>query len=341
MSDLHKAYLGLSGRDFELELAAIPRSSIDQVDARGRTLLSWASQRGDENTVSRLLAAGANPDKACIDGMTALHQSLYATSTDCMRCLLAAKADIEAKNIVGRTSLQLSAKIISGPQFSKVLVAHGASLETTDMYGWGALHYASHRNHHEQVSHLLQEGVNINAQTYAGKTALLLALAQNCHSVLGILFGHPGLDSSLVDTDGRGLMFHAALFGDLGTLEMLENACIYDVDIETLDIHGSSSMWAAQWRRDLNADWAKKFVQLPDEDPVLWFKTFLRLYDGIRKRQEWSSQSSIHNVLSGTESSDDDNNLENWDDTSEVESDEDDSDQDEWEDAPEAVAPDL
>ena len=39
-SDLHNAYLDISGLDFDLAVPSTPRQSIDDPDARRRTVLS-------------------------------------------------------------------------------------------------------------------------------------------------------------------------------------------------------------------------------------------------------------------------------------------------------------
>lgn len=150
--DLHKAYLDLSGRTFDEVLARTPRSVINQVDANGRTVLSWASERGDHYTVARLLPLGADPDVPDCEGKSPLHRSLHARSVNCMRLLLDAKADIEAKDHLSWTPLMLSAWKRDSC-FMKLLLFHGANVHASDQNGSTPLHLAVKNGRVENVGY--------------------------------------------------------------------------------------------------------------------------------------------------------------------------------------------
>ena len=96
--DLHKAYFGVSGVTFDTLLWSISKANIDQMDETGRTSLSWVCQTGDDKSAAQLLACGAKPDTSDLRGRTSLHWSTYASSMACLRLLLAAKADVNAKD---------------------------------------------------------------------------------------------------------------------------------------------------------------------------------------------------------------------------------------------------
>jgi len=87
----------MSGRSFVDVLSAVSRSAIDQTDANGRTTLSWATMRGDDQMVAQLLCFSADPNRPDGKGYTSLHYSLYPYTTVCLQQLLGAKADVEAK----------------------------------------------------------------------------------------------------------------------------------------------------------------------------------------------------------------------------------------------------
>lgn len=57
-TQLHKAYLGLSAEKFNRELCEAHVSDIDETNESGRTLPSWAAQRGDIETIEMLLSLG-------------------------------------------------------------------------------------------------------------------------------------------------------------------------------------------------------------------------------------------------------------------------------------------
>ena len=104
--ELHKAYLGVSGKTFESVLLSTPRSSIDEADALGRTVLSWVAQRGDRDTMGQLLCCGADPNKTDASAESPLHWSVYAEDETCLQLLLRAKADVDMRDVCGRTTLQ-------------------------------------------------------------------------------------------------------------------------------------------------------------------------------------------------------------------------------------------
>ena len=97
-SEVQKADLGISGVTYDTALAATARSEIDQADRMGRTTFCWASQRGDEATVAQPLACGADPNRTDLSGMKPVHWASTDSSEQCMRLLLASKADLEAKD---------------------------------------------------------------------------------------------------------------------------------------------------------------------------------------------------------------------------------------------------
>ena len=131
---LHKAYLGIAGVTFDMALASAQRPDVDEKDATGRTTLSWACQRGDPLTVSRLLKCGANPNMSDLRGRTPLHWATQSSSIESMSFLLAAKADMGLHDRDGRTPLALcSIMCISAPL---VTVASGKVRLYKDFIGW-------------------------------------------------------------------------------------------------------------------------------------------------------------------------------------------------------------
>ena len=130
-SDLHKAYFNLFETTFDNVLFAATRAAIDQVDATGRTVLSWATWRGDRQTVTRMLYLGANPDIADVEGQTSLHWACYAGDRFCTRQLLQAKASTVAKDHWGRTPSMVAA-INLKLTCLRLLLAHGSDVDASD-----------------------------------------------------------------------------------------------------------------------------------------------------------------------------------------------------------------
>jgi uncharacterized protein len=79
------------------------------VDANGRTALITASYVGDVTTVSRLLAANADPNAADLPyGFTPLLNATLKKHTEVVRLLLAGGADVELRAKDGRSALEIA-----------------------------------------------------------------------------------------------------------------------------------------------------------------------------------------------------------------------------------------
>ena len=285
--ELHKAYLDLSGRTFDEVLAKTPRSMIDQADVDGRTVLSWASERGDHYTVARLLPLGADPDVPDNEGKSPLHRSLYAKSVNCMRLLLDAKAKIEAKDYLNWTPLMLSAWKRKS-SFMKLLLRRGANIHASDRNGSTPLHLAVKNDRVENVEHLLQTGADINAETSDGMTVLGTAIAFNSHKTLGLLLEASGLYRFKMPTKTPEVIILGAVNGDKETLMMLHEANVLRLDSEddTDSFCIKKALSIAETRRDDNENLRQRMFAMTDDDPGAWFDTFKVLYDGMTDKHD-------------------------------------------------------
>lgn len=86
-SPLHEAVLDLHNRRLEDVAGALTTTVVDAIDYDGRTPLSWASSRGDSQAVGKLLALGADCNRADEQNNTPL---IYASSVskECVDLLL-------------------------------------------------------------------------------------------------------------------------------------------------------------------------------------------------------------------------------------------------------------
>ena len=278
-SDLQKAYLGLSGVAYHTALSATPRSAIDEVDATGRTILSWASQKGDDTAVAELLACGADPNIIDSSRMSCLHYAVLGFSENCVRLLLASKAELEVKDSSGRTPLKYAAaRSLEGV---KVLLEFGADMETQDCYGWTPIHLASSFDKDEIVRHLMHAGADMFARTSFGNTVLELAICRNAHSTLRVLLEISAQPTVNVPSDVD--LKEAAWYADQETLEILHSAVLRgfhlrgrvddELDTDLLEI--------AESRRDYNQRWSEKSLSPLDPDPLAWFHSFEKLLQAI------------------------------------------------------------
>ena len=323
---LLSAYLGVSGRTFGSVLAQMPRSSIDLVDASGRTTLSWAAGKGDRDAMKELLRCGADPSHADKDGWTPLHWSAYAQNHECVRLLLAAKADINAKDRHGNTafSIALYNTEIDNPDLVEILISHGADIESINEDGWTPLHLAAWRNNAKCLSLLLRKGADINAKDSYGNNTLKIAIIFNCHQAVKTLLDHGGSDYDIKDVFGQTWLHLAALYGDLDMIEILRSANLSEVDLAAIDIIGRSALDCAEWRYKCNEEWSNWKCGAMDEDPLRCLSAFKALWDDIVERQD--------SAYGGGDSED-----EEWEDEEQEDEEQEDEEQEDWQDAPEVT----
>lgn len=286
--ELLNAYLDLSVRTFDNVLSQTPRPAIDLVDVSGKTTLSWAARRGDYEAVKRILGCGADPDHADMFGMTPLHWSMWADDEECMKLLLAAKANVDAKDCGGFTALSLAVMLYDDTGLTEMLLSYNSDIESMDTHGERPLHHRVINNKPKNLSLLLQRGVNINAASSRGDTALTYGIIYNSHEAVGIMLEQTTLEYGGKGYWGRTLLHWAASYADLDMITLLQSGELSQIDTMAVDIDGYIAVDAAVWRRDCNEKWSHWALMAPDEDPLEWFAGFEALLDGILERQERS-----------------------------------------------------
>ncbi|KAK4695812.1 hypothetical protein P7C71_g2005, partial [Lecanoromycetidae sp. Uapishka_2] len=250
-------------------------SEIDATDAMGRTLLSWAASQGDLGVVEELLLRGANPDlRAISNGWTPVHWATWSGDSHCVQMLIAAKADIHARDREGTTPF-CRAATAHLPNIMRVLLAAGADVGSHDTEGNTALHTAAFWGRIENTAFLLQSGANVNACTKLGTTAIDLAVQENRHEVVELL-----ISRCCVMISSNHLLTVAWQFADLESLRILASGRIDKVDLEATFVGDPAIEWA-EWRRDFNTAWTRSSFQPPDEDPVKWYATFMEFVNSI------------------------------------------------------------
>ena len=124
------------------------------------------------DAVSRMLAAGLDPNQLDPNGQPALIAALQAESPKAAKVLMEAKGvDIDVLNHAGETPLMMAA-LKSLPALAADLVAHGASVNKK---GWSPLHYAATGGNADIVNLLLSKGANLEARSPNGSTPLMMA----------------------------------------------------------------------------------------------------------------------------------------------------------------------
>lgn len=102
-----------------------------------------------------------------------LHQAVRTGNKKAVLDLLAAGADVNARNATGGTALHMAA--IGEPEILLLLLQCGAKIDALDQWGNSALHVAAGIGDKACVQHLLTHGANCRLQNSAGETAALCA----------------------------------------------------------------------------------------------------------------------------------------------------------------------
>lgn len=103
------------------------------------TPLHVAVARGNEALVEFLLASGADLNRRCMFGCTALHDGQQRAGVAAR--LLRYGAQVDARDDLGQTPLMLACDFNNIP-LVRLLIAHEASLEIKSQSGWTAVDYA-------------------------------------------------------------------------------------------------------------------------------------------------------------------------------------------------------
>ena len=184
-----------------------------EADHAGDPCLILAAYHGHIETVRTLLCmpeVGIDNPGAC--GFTALHHAARQGHADVLQALLDAGADIEAKNVEGRSAL-LVASIAGEAKSVKLLVEAGAGVCVTENNGLTCLTIASHFGHTETVRYLVGlKEVDVNHAANSGCTALHLAAYQRLPDVVKLLLEH-GADKSLCNEGEETALDNAAAGG--------------------------------------------------------------------------------------------------------------------------------
>ena len=289
-SQLQRAYFGLSGVSYRIALSGTSRSAINEVDATGRTVLSWASQKGDDTTVAELLTCGADPNITDYSGVSSLHNAVLGFNENCVRLLLASKAELEVKDSDGRTPLALAATHSSG--VFNVLLEFGADMETQDHDWRRPIHIAVKYDKVQHVRHLRHAGADMFARNSSGLTVLDYAIYYNVHSSLRVLLEASARPTTNVPSDVHSS--YPALYADQKTLEILHSAVLrgFHLKVEMEDKMDIDVVAIAEWRRDKNQDWSERALKRLDADPLAWFHSFELLLQAINRSQSRISEVS-------------------------------------------------
>ncbi|MGA0614359.1 ankyrin repeat domain-containing protein [Paracoccus sp. KR1-242] len=190
------------------------------VSATGKTMngtrLHQAAGQNDAAAITRLLAAGAEIEARDRNGATPLLVATHANAVEAARVLVQAGADVNAEDLI-QDSPYLYAGARGHLEILKLTLAHGADLKSTNRFGGTALIPACERGHVETVRTLIEAGVDVDHVNNLAWTALLEAIILGDggprHQQIVDLLVKAGADVNLADGNGVTPLGHARAAG--------------------------------------------------------------------------------------------------------------------------------
>lgn len=134
---------------------------LEKKDSLGETPVLYAATNGYENTLARLIAAGAQVNVTNEKGLTPLMKATGRRGLKNVRQLLAAGADVNASSHLGKTAL-MYAVTSDNKKIMDELIAAGADVNAVDHDGFSPLVHAFYGLREHLADDLLDYGADIN-----------------------------------------------------------------------------------------------------------------------------------------------------------------------------------
>jgi ankyrin repeat protein len=195
-----------------------------------------------EQAFQRILAEICHVvSKEVTGGLTALMLAACDGRGDCIRALLDARAEVDAKDNYGRTALMCAARngrVACG----RALLAAGTQVEAKDNEGWTALMHAAYDGRADCIRALLDARAKVDAKDNYGRTALMCAARNGRVACVRALLA-AGTQVEAKDSEGWTALMNAAYDGRADCIRALLDA---RAKIDAKDNDGRTAlMWAA------------------------------------------------------------------------------------------------
>jgi ankyrin repeat protein len=228
----------------------ISNESINVLSHDGKSALRLAALNSHLDVVTLLVENGANINYIDADGRTTVYCVACGAANDLnivntLQHLVKLGADLEIKDLEGRTALHVSAwqGMVS---VVEALIELGANIDAVDNEGRTPVMMAAWNGHAEVVSILVEAGCDVNhVSSSQGATPLLIAAQQGHIDACSVLLS-AGSDASHVDFYGRNAQDVANNCGHRDIVILLDSRVINSGEhCPTLSSHASTAETAA------------------------------------------------------------------------------------------------
>jgi ankyrin repeat protein len=196
--------------------------SVDEVKAKGITLLHCAVSLGMIEVVKQLISTGAKVNAKDDEGWTPLHiAARYQPNVDILKYLVLQGANIKAKKKHGIIPLHLAA-YKGNVEITEFLISQGTDIDVKDTNDWTPLLWAVAGESIETVKFLVSLGVDIRAKDKDGNTPLHLAAYENKNAEIVKYLISIGASITVKDKRGRTPLAIARKEKNTAVVECLE-----------------------------------------------------------------------------------------------------------------------
>lgn len=212
-------------------------------DSGGPTPLWLAASQGHSAVVAALLEDGSADPSAprLVDGITPLMAAAAGGHADTVRRLIAAGADVHARDKDGVTALLNVAESGDVPTL-QLLLAAGADVDVMSNNHFSPLIVASAHGHFDCISALLDAGAKVEMPHPDGVSALMYAAANGKRpDAVGLLLAK-GAEVDRKHAQGGTALIEACTSGNLKIVEVL---LAFGADVNTTDADGVTALISA------------------------------------------------------------------------------------------------
>lgn len=198
---------------------------INGIGEKGFTPLMVAVSKDRYQVVKYLIEQGADVNKN-INGWSPLLEAADEGSTMSMELLIEAGAELNYFWTVGSPTAMTMAASEGHLDCMKMLQEAGASINGYKN-SVPPLHSAAEEGNTNIISYLIRQGVDINKQDYASRTALMFAASEGHKEIVTQLL-KAGADPSITDKQGHNAQLYAESQEEFEIVKLLNNCYGHD-----------------------------------------------------------------------------------------------------------------